>query len=604
MLRLSLVATIIVPLVLGVVAAYLSYLDAYHSAITSASEAVAVATENTTKILDTHLLVAARISDLLGSMTDDQIHPSESQFHDRIAQQIAGFPEVAAAWVIGSDGRELVSARVFPVNRDLDQSNRDDFRAFRNSDLQTYIWMLRARSLNTGEFQPYFTVSLRRSAADGHFNGIVVIAVSSSYFGSFYNSLLGATEDYTASIIRDDGTVLAQYPEPAGSSTAPQPDPLLAKAIANGMQSGVDANGTPLDGGRVVAIKRVGDYPVYVAIERKKASILQDWLWSIVGYIVVGVPSAIGLIALSLLALRRTRSEQQALARASEALKRRADLEVELHRAQRLEAVGLLTAGFAHDFNNLLTIISVNVERLEGRVDEEDARSLKMLAAARDGCGRAATLSKRLLMLSRQEPINPQAVDVNQIILTTLELPWRSGDFVTCEFRLYDKLWPASVDADQLATALLNLAFNARDAMPKGGQLTIGTTNVSLNDRAAAETAGVPLGDYVGIFFKDTGHGMPEEVRNRAFDAFFTTKEPGKGTGLGLSLVNAFVRRSGGYCAIDSEPGRGAMIRIYLPRHSAGPETASGRSDNDARSNNVLTAVFEPTTGQDRSDQF
>jgi signal transduction histidine kinase len=601
MLRLSLVATIIVPLVLGVAAAYLSYLDAYHSAVTSTSEAVAVATENTTKILDTHLLVAARISDLLGNMTDDQIRASEAQLHDRIAQQIAGFPEVAAAWMIGSDGRELVSARVYPVNRDLDQSNRDDFRAFRNSDLSTYIWMLRARSLNTGEFQPYFTVSLRRNAADGHFNGIVVIAVSGSYFASFYNSLLGGTEDYTASVIRDDGTVLAQYPEPPSSAVAAQPDPLLAKAIADGLKSGVDANGTPFDGGRVVALKRVGDYPVYVAIERKKASILFGWLRSIIGYIIVGVPSAIALIALSLLALRRTRSEQLAQAQASEAITRRADLEVELHRAQRLEAVGLLTAGFAHDFNNLLTIISVNVERLEGRISEEDARSLKMLASARDGCARAAALSKRLLTLSRQEPANPEAANINQIVVNTLELPWKSGDFVTCEFRLYDKLWPASVDADQLATALLNLAFNARDAMPKGGRLTIGTTNVSLNDPAAAKEAGVSIGDYVGIFVKDTGHGMSEEVRERAFDPFFTTKEPGKGTGLGLSLVNAFVRRSGGYCAIDSAPGQGTMIRVYLPRYGDRPDTPYERPENAAQGSQPV--LFEPTA-EGRVEQF
>jgi two-component system NtrC family sensor kinase len=600
MLRLLLVATILVPLGLGTVAGYLSYLNDYQHATTSAFEAVAVATENTTKVLDTHLLVAARISDLLGAMTDDQIHASEKPLHDRIAQQIAGLPEVAAAWVIDANGHELVSARVYPVNRDLDQAIREDFKAFRNSDVQTYIWMLRARSLDNGDYQPYFTVSLRRKASDGHFNGVVVIAVAGSYFASFYNSLLGSADNYIASVLRDDGTVLAQYPEPAGSSVPPQPDPLLARAIANEAHSGIDENGTPFNGGRLVAIKRVGNYPVYVTIERTKASILRNWLRSVVGYVVIGVPAAIALMALSLLALRRTRREQSALAQAGEAFARRAALEVELSRAQRLEAVGLLTAGIAHDFNNLLTIVSGNIERLESGIDDADARQQKALTAAKDGCARAAALSKRLLGFARHEPINPRSTDINEVIVNTLELPWQSANRITYELRLKDELWRANVDPDQLATALLNLAVNARDAMmPEGGKLKVETTNTVLDDPAAAEAAGVSAGEYVGIFVTDTGHGMPEEVREKAFDPFFTTKEPGKGTGLGLSLVNAFATRSGGYCTIDSELGRGTTIRIYLPRY-VDAERTDVTAESTVRQDGSYPPRRQTAKGEDR----
>jgi signal transduction histidine kinase len=289
--------------------------------------------------------------------------------------------------------------------------------------------------------------------------------------------------------------------------------------------------------------------------------------------VIVGVPAAIALMALSLLALRRTRREQRALARAAEASARQAALEVQLHRAQSLEAVGLLTAGIAHDFNNLLTIVGGNVELLETMIEDGDARRRRPIMAARDACERAGTLTKRLLGMTRHEPSNPRSTDINDVVGSALQLPWKSGDGITAEFHLQSDLWAASVDAGQLATALLNLAFNARDAMPHGGRLTVATANVPFD---MTEAAGIALGDYVMIAVSDTGHGMSAETRGKAFDPLFTTKEPGKGTGLGLALVQAFVTRSGGQCTIDSEVGRGTTIRLYLPRDAKSGEEAGG----------------------------
>ncbi len=571
LLQLLLFATILVPLSLAPVAGYLSYLNSYSHATASASQAVTVATVNTAKVLDTHLLVAARINDLLEAMSDDQIRANEKQLHESIAHQIAKLPEVAAAWVIDDKGRELVSARVYPVNRQLDHSGREDFAAFYKSNIESYVWMLRARSLATGEFQPYFTVSLRRDDPAGRFNGVVVVAVSGAYFASFYKSLLGGAEHYTAAVLRDDGTVLARYPEPSGQTLPAQPDPLLARAIADESRAGIDESGTPFDGGRLVAISRVGNYPIFVTIERSKASIFDNWERSIRGYILLGVPAELALVGLTWLALYRTRRERSALAQASEAAERRAALELELHRAQRLEAVGLLTAGIAHDFNNLLTVAAGNAERLEATLEPGDERRRKIIGAALTACARAGTLSKRLLGLSRSEPSKPSTADINDIIVNALELPWRSGTRIDTDLRLADGLWPAKIDADQLATALLNLAFNARDAMPEGGRVTVETANVKLDE----DTAEAAPGEYIAIVVRDTGHGMPEEVRLRALDPFFTTKEPGKGTGLGLALVNAFAARSGGFCRVDSVEGRGTTVTIYLPRHQP-DEPANG----------------------------
>ena len=212
---------------------------------------------------------------------------------------------------------------------------------------------------------------------------------------------------------------------------------------------------------------------------------------SVIGYVVIGISAAIALIGLSFLALWRTRREQAALAEASQAVARRAALEMQLHRAQRLEAVGLLTAGIAHDFNNLLTIVAGNVERLEATLDEDDSRRQKMLTAAQDACTRATALSKRLLGFARHEPANPRSIDINEIIVNTLELPWKTGDRIRGEFRLSDDLWQVHVDPDQLATALLNLAFNARDAMPRGGRLLVETTISCSTTRTTPRPSGL-----------------------------------------------------------------------------------------------------------------
>ncbi len=568
-LHLLLLGTIIVPLLLGVVGGYFSYRASYERAGSALAEAVAVAEENTTKVLDTHVLVAARIDDLLAGLSDAEIRAKEGMLHDQIAQQIKDLPQVAAAWVIDSNGRELVSARVYPVNRDLDHSGRDDFRALQDFPVQTFIWALRARSLDQGDYQPYFTVSHRRQARDGGLRGISVVAVSGAYFASFYNSLLGGSAQYTASVLREDGTMLARYPGIAPPAPPQQHDEVIARVIADGATSGIIVSGSPFGGdGNLVAYKRLANYPVYVTIGRTRASIVHEWLDSVVGYAVIGFAAAVGLMLLSLLALRRTRREQLALAQARDAIAQRAAIEAQLHQAQRMEAVGLLTAGIAHDFNNLLTIVLANIGMLESAIETTDPKRRKFVDLAISGCERASALSKRLLSYARREPLDSQPVDINEAITNVSDLPWRSlGDHITTELRLGRDLWPVFVDPGQLENALLNLALNARDAMAGRGSLTIETLNLPLDGSDATAHADIASGDYVAIFVSDTGCGMPQEVREKAFDPFFTTKEAGKGTGLGLSQVYGFITRFGGHCTIDSEPGRGTTVKLFLPRY-------------------------------------
>jgi signal transduction histidine kinase len=572
-----------VPLLLGAAGGYFSFRASYEHAGAALAEAVAVAEENTTKVLDTHVLVAARIGDLLAGLSDADVRAKEGTLHDQIAQQIKDLPQVAAAWVIDSNGRELVSARVYPVNRDLDHSGREDFRALQDSSIQTFIWALRARSLDQGDYQPYFTVSHRRPDPDGRFRGISVVAVSGAYFASFYNSLLGGSAQYVASVLREDGTMLARYPGIAPPAPPQQHDEAIAIAIADRATSGIIVSGSPFHGaGNLVGYKRLADYPVYVAIGRTRASIVRGWLESVAGYAVIGFAAAIGLMLLSLLALRHTRQEQLALAEARDAVAQRAAIEAQLHQAQRMEAVGLLTAGIAHDFNNLLTIVLANIAMLESDLETANPRRRKFIELAVSGCERASALSKRLLSYARREPTDSRPVDINKAVTNVSDLPWRLlGDNIVAKLRLGRGLWPVFVDPGQLENALLNLALNARDAMAGRGCLTIETLNLQLDGPDAMAHAGVTAGDHVAIFVSDTGCGMPQEVLEKAFDPFFTTKGAGKGTGLGLSQVYGFITRFGGHCTIDSEPGRGTTVKLFLPR-DLGESDAVDADDGNA----------------------
>jgi PAS domain S-box-containing protein len=242
--------------------------------------------------------------------------------------------------------------------------------------------------------------------------------------------------------------------------------------------------------------------------------------------------------------------------------------EAQLRQAQRLEAVGQMTGGIAHDFNNLLTIIIGNAELIE----ETGDRNLRGLAeVARTAAERGAELTGRLLAFSRQQPLDPKAIDINLLISGMDGLIRRAiGGQLEIRTLLPDNLWHVFVDPSQLENALLNLAINARDAMPDGGRLTIETGNIRMDDAAVADRGGLAPGDYLLVTVSDTGTGMDKDTLARAFEPFFTTKEVGKGSGLGLSMVYGFVAQSRGYVRIDSEPGLGTTVRIYLPRAADG----------------------------------
>ena len=264
-----------------------------------------------------------------------------------------------------------------------------------------------------------------------------------------------------------------------------------------------------------------------------------------------------------------------------------------LAQAQKMEAVGQLTGGIAHDFNNLLLVITGNLELLETRVDGDDARAL--LKEAQNAAVLGAQLTEQLLTFARQRQLDPRVVNLNDLVLGVADMLRRTlGEQISLSTSLARDLWETCADPCQFQSAIVNLAVNARDAMPKGGRLIVETRNVTVEADRLGVDPELKCGDYVQLSVSDTGMGMPPEIRDRVFEPFFTTKEKGRGTGLGLAMVYGFVKQMAGHVSIYSEVGQGTTVNLYLPRAGAPPveqRASQGVVPPDPRSRRVILVV-------------
>ena len=300
----------------------------------------------------------------------------------------------------------------------------------------------------------------------------------------------------------------------------------------------------------------------------------------------VGIAAALLLIVLPRLLVLPGRNQlQQAYAaleeevrqrrKAEDMVKRFQELEAteaQVRQAQKMEAIGQLTGGVAHDFNNILTVITGSIEILSDAVKHRRdlAPIAKMITAA---AARGADLTQHLLAFARRQPLQPRSTDVNAMVIDVARLLRPTlGEQIEIESMLAHDAAPALIDASQLSTAILNLALNARDAMPDGGKLTLETKNVVLDEAYARQNSEVKPGSYVMIAVSDTGLGIPQNLIEKVFEPFFTTKGIGKGSGLGLSMVYGFVKQSNGHVKIYSEEGHGTTVKLYLPQAAGVPE--------------------------------
>jgi signal transduction histidine kinase len=285
--------------------------------------------------------------------------------------------------------------------------------------------------------------------------------------------------------------------------------------------------------------------------------------------------------------------------------KLRQEAEETLRQSQKMEAVGLLSGGIAHDFNNLLTIIIGNLDTMRralvdaanpGTVAELRSKLTKPVESALKGANSAAQLTQRLLAFSRRQALEPARVDLDRLVSDMIEILHRSlGEDINIETVLGAGLWPTFVDAHQVENVLLNLALNAKAAMPKGGHLTIETANCYLDDAYVERFGDIEAGQYVLLCVSDTGTGIRTEILDRVFEPFFTTKPQGEGSGLGLAMVHGFVKQSGGHIRIYSEQGHGTTVKIYLPRATGDQKVAAIPAGKPARATPTAGARKDET---------
>ena len=399
---------------------------------------------------------------------------------------------------------------------------------------------------------------------DGRFEGVIAVSVEEAYFREFYGQALRVPGS-RAMLTRDDGALLFTYPQGG-----------VGNVVDQGKPSASTGQG---DDARIESRRRLRKVPVVVDFTIDRGAVLGGWLWRVGAFGTLAAMAAGALTLATRMTMLRSRIAEEALRRLLTETERRQKAEAILVQSQKMDAVGRLTGGVAHDFNNILTGVIGAIDLLRTRRREADAKEVRLMTIALESAHRGKTLVEQLMAFSRREDVRLRPVDLNASLRKVRELLGRTtGKEVAIAYDLADDAWPAHADEVQVETAVLNLANNARDAMPNGGTITLRSANVTEAERAATPQLGE--GEWVCVAVSDDGIGMPPEIAGKAFDPFFTTKEKGKGTGLGLSMVFGVASSAGGTATIRSAPGRGTTVTMFLRRAEGLPAEAGAEADD------------------------
>jgi two-component system, NtrC family, sensor kinase len=577
-LRVLLAASILVPALLFTFATIEDRDLELKGAEERALKTVGVLHEHARNVFRTHEILISEIDDRIQGMDWDAIEHSQA-LHRYLAKLSADIDVAQSVWLIDAAGRHRSNSQDFPAVA-FDVSERDYFKMLEKEDAGTVI---SAPYVGKANGILAFSISRRRSSPDHRFDGILSIAIAPSYFADFYTGILGGT-DRCISLIRTDGMILAgSRPFKAGSDTY-GPQTALMQHLGEADEGVFTAPGA--DGiVRIYAYEKIWGFPAFVVFGIERATVLARWYRWVILYGLFAAAASAGMFAVTWIALKRARLEDLAIRRMHQEMERREAAERDrlatenqLRQAQKMEAIGQLTGGIAHDFNNLLTVVIGNLEFVMPKL-EPDTPIARRLAAAQNAAERGTTLTKQLLAFARRQSLRPEMVDLHAsiaAIASLVESSLQSRIQVTTDFAA--DLWPIKADREQLELAILNVAVNARDAMPHGGTLQIRAGNIVFTGRREGSACGLD-GDFVALTISDTGRGIAPETLKRVFEPFFTTKEVGKGTGLGLSQVYGFARQSGGKAAISSVVGKGTAVTLYLPRGTDAEPAAASRQD-------------------------
>jgi signal transduction histidine kinase/CheY-like chemotaxis protein len=559
-LRVLLIAAIVLPCLYVAAMSWEDLKSREADAAEVAERNAQVAEEHALKVFDMNQTLNARVIDLINGVDDVTLRRDEAGVHEKLKAMGGGYPQVAAVSIVGADGRLIASSRVFPAP-EVSIATRDDFLGVRdNPALENVSRVMQGRVAG----ETVFNTALPRKTPDGHFAGIVSIALRPSYFAGFYRELLGENSTVAIGLTRSDGAVLAWYPpRPVNRLELAASSP-LREAFASGHRSGIVRIRSAVDNQlKVVAYRKVGNYPVFVESGYPVATIWASWYRHLSVLMLSLFAPCVVLWGVIWLSLRRLAHEEDAWERWQAEASMRRSIESAYRQARKMEALGNLVGSVAHDFNNLLMILSTNVQIARRRGATGLDRELSAMERALKS---GQSLTRQLLGVARKQPLRNETIAIGKWLPACRELLKASlGAKVALDLETDTDVWPIRVDAAELELALINVAVNARDAMPSGGTFTVRADNV----RFRHEDGFPIIGEFVQLTLEDTGAGMGPEILGRAFEPLFTTKSKGMGTGLGLPQVFAFCERAGGVATIDSAVGAGTSVRLYLPRASA-----------------------------------
>lgn len=576
-LRLIAVLTLLLPALIFAYAIWRSGHEIEAQANERIEHALDVLQEHSLKSLQTVERAISETNEVLAGMSDEAIRAAESDLYLRLKRTQQALPQIEAIWAFDARGRPLVSSTILPVPQTLDNSDRSYFRVHREGRTDTFVSeIIRAR---VGSLRFFVVSAPREGEQAGRFNGVIGITVMPEHFTEFYGKLSRGRDVF--SLARADGQLLARFPE---TDSGVAQSAALPQAIKQNPEAGAYTSISRVDGvERRVGYRRVPGFDAYVISGIDTAAIREQFWKSSLTLFALALPAVASMFLLTLYAMYRARRFQQEAARRQAA-------EVALKQAQRLEALGQLTGGVAHDFNNLLMVVSGNVQRLKRHVTGEGPAQ-RSFDAIETAVKRGTDLTRQLLSFARRQTHEARVIDLSQALPIMREMLQSSlrGD-ISVETRVSPNIWRVCIDQSEFELALLNLAVNARDAMPSGGRFVIAARNVRLSEEHPAGQ-----GEFVAISAEDTGQGISPEFLARVFEPFFTTKDVGKGTGLGLSQVYGFARQAGGEATIESKIGTGTKVTMYLPRSfedlSAGDVPADRGGESEQKGKGLVLLV-------------
>ena len=552
---LALLCIVLPLLVYAVVGAY-RYRDVLAESQVRLDRTLRIAHEHALKVLDNNEALLARVLDTVGTDDDAAIRARAQQLHQQLRALSQNKPQIQSIWIHDAQGRPVAGDRVFPVPADVSVADRDYFKWHLSHGDGLY---LSQPSVGRVTQSPFFSMSRRRTLADGSFAGVVSISLFPAYFVQFHSDLVADEPGLAINMLRTDGTIISRWPPLANAPVKLAANSPVMTRIAAGDTSGGIRGVSSVDGrDRLLMFRKVGDYPLYLGSGIDVQQIRLRWFQEMAWLAAFGLPPLLGLFLAGRVALRRTRDALESAEALGQETQARQRVEEALLQAQKLEALGRLTGGVAHDFNNALMVISNNLFLLKRKHPEADGPQVASIGRA---VSSATKLTRQLLAFSRRQALVPEYMTLQDKLPNVQDLLGPVlGSQVQLSVHVEDDTQPVLVDAAEFELALINLAINARDAMPSGGSFRLAARNAGPHELPALLTGAMVL-----VEAADSGTGIPQDVIDKVFEPFFTTKPVGEGTGLGLSQVYGLCQRAGGLASISSQAGQGTAVRLFFP---------------------------------------